>query len=83
MRNVVALAVLQATECIALVQSNQEAASYVKLVARTRDGQATFHIGEVIPLELSFTSSAEKKYQLDMATYDRYWTGAEGSTPKQ
>jgi hypothetical protein len=70
-RNVVALAVLQATACIALVQSNQEAASYVKLVARTRDGQTTFHIGEVIPLELSFTSSAEKKYQLDMATYDR------------
>ena len=25
----------------------------------------------------------DKKYQLDLATYDRYWTGAEGSTPKQ
>ena len=43
----------------------------ISLIVRTRGGQTVFHIGEVIPLELSFTSSARKAYQLDMAAYDR------------
>src|SRR5271157_932268 len=43
----------------------------VRLSARTKGGQTTFRLGEVIPLELSFTSPTEKKYQLDMAGYDR------------
>ena len=72
MRNVaVALAVLQTAAWLALAQSNQETLPAGPLVVRPRGGQTTFHIGEVIPLELSFTSPAEKKYQLDMATYDR------------
>lgn len=43
----------------------------VRLTARIRGGETTFHLGEVIPLELSFTSPTEKKYELDMAGYDR------------
>jgi hypothetical protein len=43
----------------------------VQLKVETTDGQTTFHIGEVIPLVLSFTSSSLKTYQIDMASYDR------------
>jgi hypothetical protein len=43
----------------------------VKLTVRVRGDQSVFQIGEVIPLELSFTSSAPNKYRLEMATYDR------------
>ena len=42
-----------------------------QLVIRTPDNQLTFHIGEVIPLELVFTSVSHDKYQLDMASYDQ------------
>ncbi len=31
----------------------------------------TFQIGEIIPIELSFTSTVPKRYQLNMASYDR------------
>ena len=43
----------------------------VQLKVETKDGQTTFHIGEVIPLVLSFTSSSPNTYQIDMASYDR------------
>jgi hypothetical protein len=42
-----------------------------QLTVTTRDNQTTFHIGEIIPLDLAFTSSTPNAYQLDMATYDR------------
>ena len=42
----------------------------VALAVRTSGGQETFHIGERIPLELSFTSSSAS-YQLNTASYDR------------
>ena len=45
--------------------------SDVKLTVRVRGDQSVFQIGEVIPLELSFTSSTPNKYRLEMATYDR------------
>jgi hypothetical protein len=45
--------------------------SDVKLTAAFRGDQSTFRVGEVIPLDLSFTSSAPGKYQFDNATYDR------------
>ncbi|MEJ2010544.1 MAG: hypothetical protein P8Z30_20720, partial [Acidobacteriota bacterium] len=32
---------------------------------------STFHIGEVIPLELSFTSATPNRYLINMARYDR------------
>jgi hypothetical protein len=43
----------------------------VRLTVRTRGDQTTFHLGEVISLELSFTGTAQKKYNIDMASYDR------------
>ena len=45
--------------------------SDVKVVAQIRGEQSVFHIGEVIPLDLAFTSSSPGKYQFDNATYDR------------
>jgi hypothetical protein len=42
----------------------------VRLTVRTRGERTTFRIGEVIPLELSFSSTAEKKYVLDAADYN-------------
>lgn len=49
----------------------QSPASDIQLIARTRGGQTTFRIGEVIPIDLSFTSTSPKTYQFDNATYDR------------
>jgi hypothetical protein len=43
----------------------------VTLKVRVRGDQSVFQIGEVIPLELSFTSSTPDKYRLEMATYER------------
>jgi hypothetical protein len=40
------------------------------LTIQTKGNQSIFRIGEVIPLELAFTST-RPGYQLDMATYDR------------
>ncbi len=37
---------------------------------RIATGQSTFHIGERIPLELSFSAS-DNRYELTMASYDR------------
>ena len=34
-------------------------------------GKSQFYLGEVIPLELTFTSKTPKRYQLNMARYDR------------
>ena len=43
----------------------------VRLQAETYNGRTRFQIGEIIRLKLSFTSSAPKKYQINMAEYDR------------
>src|SRR5664279_2508319 len=51
--------------------SSGSGSSGVEFIVRSTGGQTTFHIGEVIPLELSFSSSAPGKYQLCTATYDR------------
>ena len=42
-----------------------------QLTVNVRNNQSSFHIGEIIPLDLAFTSSTPNTYQLDMATYDR------------
>lgn len=34
-------------------------------------GQKVFHIGEIIPLKLSFSSRLKRRYQIDEARYDR------------
>jgi hypothetical protein len=43
----------------------------VKLTIRTQGNQSAFHIGEIIPLQLVFTSVSPGKYQIDTASYDR------------
>ena len=43
----------------------------VRFVVETANGQTRFRVGETIPLKLSFTSSAAKKYQINLAAYDR------------
>ncbi|HEU4390998.1 MAG TPA: hypothetical protein VFV34_24545 [Blastocatellia bacterium] len=43
----------------------------VRLRVETVDGRTEFRIGELIPLKLSFTSTVTKKYQINMASYDR------------
>lgn len=43
----------------------------VQLTIRTPDNRLSFQIGEIVPLELTFTSASRDKYQLDMARYDR------------
>jgi hypothetical protein len=42
-----------------------------QLTVTIRNNQSSFHIGEIIPLDLAFTSSSVNTYQLDTATYDR------------
>src|SRR5579864_1069841 len=41
------------------------------LTVHTSDGRSIFRIGELIRLELAFTSSASGRYQVDTASYDR------------
>lgn len=43
----------------------------VSFVIQTRNNQTRFRQGEVISLQLSFSSAQPKKYHLDAATYDR------------
>jgi hypothetical protein len=42
-----------------------------QLTVTIRNNQSSFHIGEIIPLDLAFISSSPNTYQLDTATYDR------------
>ena len=39
----------------------------VTLKVWTKNDQTTFQVGEIIPLQLAFTSSVPQKYQLNMA----------------
>ena len=41
------------------------------LTIRTHTGQSVFHIGEMIELDLAFTSPAPEKYSVDASTFDR------------
>jgi hypothetical protein len=43
----------------------------VELKVSVAGNRHEFHIGEIIPLKLAFTSRVTKRYQLDEATYDR------------
>lgn len=42
-----------------------------RLQVRTAEGQALYHVGERIPLELSFTGPENKRFEINMASYDR------------
>jgi hypothetical protein len=66
----IALIILQAAASLMYAQSEPKKLSDVSLSIRTRSDQASFCIGEVIPLELSFTTSTENKYKLNTASYD-------------
>jgi hypothetical protein len=46
-------------------------ASDIELHVAVKGGKTSFYLGEVIPLELSFTSKSAKRYQLNLARYDR------------
>ena len=74
-RNRIALlSVLAWTTCATAAQDESarpSAAPDIRLTVRTKGDQTLFRIGEVIRLELAFTSTTPKKYQLDMASYDR------------
>jgi hypothetical protein len=43
----------------------------VRLQVETESGRTQFQMGEIIRLKLTFTSTAQKKYQINMASYDR------------
>jgi len=43
----------------------------VALKLTLKDARFIYHEGEIIPLQLAFTSSTEKKYSLDTRNYDR------------
>jgi len=42
-----------------------------QLTISTSNNRLSFQIGEIIPLDLVFTSPSHNKYQIDMARYDR------------
>jgi hypothetical protein len=42
-----------------------------QLQVRTAEGQVLYHVGERIPLELSFTGPENKQFEINMASYDR------------
>jgi hypothetical protein len=44
------------------------------LTIRTHSGQSVFHIGEMIELDLAFTSSAPQKYSVDASVFERPFT---------
>jgi hypothetical protein len=43
----------------------------VSFTISTKTDATVYHVGEIIPLELTFTSSSSKSYQINMAAYDR------------
>lgn len=45
--------------------------SGVSLTIRFADGTSRFHVGEIIPLELSFHASIPDMYDMEMRNYDR------------
>ncbi len=49
----------------------------VSFTISSKTSPAVFHVGEIIPLDLSFTSSSPKSYQINMATSGRSGRGAQ------
>jgi len=52
-------------------QSTPPADPGIVLEASIPSNQREFHIGEIIPLQLSFSSIIKDRYQINMAQYDR------------
>ena len=55
----------------AQTQRSTRNSSEVAFHVGIKDGKSQFYLGEVIPLELTFTSKMPKRYQINMARYDR------------
>ena len=55
----------------AQTQPSRRDSSEVTFHVGIQQGKSQFFLGEVIPLELTFTSKTPKRYQLNMARYDR------------
>ncbi len=69
MRILALLAIIIALTSTAFSQS--AATEVVTLRLSLASAQTEFHIGETIPLQLAFSSSAKDRYQINMAQYDR------------
>jgi hypothetical protein len=54
--------------------------SGVSLTIRFADGTSRFHVGEIIPLELSFHASIPGMYDMEMRNYDRSGRTSRGFT---
>ena len=52
-------------------QPSTRNSSEVSFHVGIKNGKSQFYLGEVIPLELTFTSKMPKRYQINMARYDR------------
>jgi hypothetical protein len=55
--------------CTRLFASAEDASPLLQV--RTAEGQTLYHVGERIPLELSFTGPENKRFEINMANYDR------------
>jgi len=67
----VASALAQAAEPTPTPKPTPPVDSRVHLRVKFPASQREFHIGEVIPIQLFFSSDARKTFQVDEATYDR------------
>lgn len=66
-----ALGLLFASSGLCCAQSSGPAPPSVALRLSLATDQAEFHIGETIPIQLSFSASVRNRYQINMAQYDR------------
>jgi hypothetical protein len=52
-------------------QSGEEVKTESEIQLRVSTSSAKFYSGEVVPLDLAFTSTIPKRYQINLASYDR------------
>src|SRR5260370_12821503 len=62
---------LTLTVLILVVPLSAQQESGVSLTVRFANGTSRFHVGEVIPIELSFKASSPDMYDIEMRNYDR------------
>src|SRR6266545_1230417 len=71
MRPLTLLLLLAVTFAHTSAQSTPQTDPNISLKVSIATDQREFHIGERIPLQLAFSSSAKDRYQINMAQYDR------------
>lgn len=57
--------------CCALLPAQDAPDSAVSLTIRFASGTSQFHVGEAIPIELSFSATAPRTFELNTRSYDR------------